>query len=118
MLAYFKNEWPFLVISPASLVASWAEMIKSWLPSMSEDRIHAIFSSKDAPMLTKPGQAFVISYDIAAKLAKDIAQRKFRIIVADESHSLRNIGTKRTKSLKPVIKVTIGRPLGCFKTRD
>lgn len=40
--------------------------------------------------LSRPFDALVISYDLFAKASDDLAARKFKVIVLDEAHCIKN----------------------------
>ena len=100
---YYKQEWPVLIVAPASMVATWVEQVKRWIPELEEDvDVEAIFEGKNARF---EGKAMnIMSYDLAVKLICTIKGKKFRVIIADESHAIRNRETKRSKTLVPLFK--------------
>jgi SWI/SNF-related matrix-associated actin-dependent regulator of chromatin subfamily A-like protein 1 len=100
--AYFRREWPMLILAPASMVASWQQQIIRWLPEslLSPAEIQVIYDGKTK---TLDGTVTILSYDLAVKFGDLIEKRKFGIVIADECHALRNIETKRSKTLVPLI---------------
>lgn len=100
---YYKQEWPMLIVTPASMVATWTEQVKRWIPELEEVvDVEAIFEGKNA---TFGGRAVnIVSFDLAVKLIAMIKDKKFKLIIADESHALRNRSTKRSKTLVPLFK--------------
>ena len=46
----------------------------------------------------------VISYEFMTKMSDEIARKNYKIVVADESHYLKNGQAKRTKAVLPVIR--------------
>lgn len=47
----------------------------------------------------------IISYDLVVKLKEEISQRNFKVVIVDESHFLKSYNSKRTNTIKPIIKV-------------
>lgn len=102
MALYYRHEWPLLIVTPASMVATWAEQVMRWVPSLSADAIDVIYDGKGV----LKGRVSIISYDMAVRLIEDIRKRHFRVIIADESHAIRNRDIKRCRSLLPVFKAS------------
>lgn len=99
---YFRREWPLLILAPASMVASWHQQILRWIPeeTLSPADVQVIYDSK---VKSIDGIVTILSYDLAVKLSEMIKSQNFRVIIADECHALRNIETKRSKTLSPII---------------
>ena len=97
----YKDEWPLLIICPSSLRQNWQNEITQNVPNISEmGGVVVIFGSKD---LTKPwGKVTILSYEIASKHAHLLLQKKFKIVIADECHYLKNSQSKRCRELLPV----------------
>ncbi len=68
---------------------------------------HKIASSTDVPFLTHRFSSFpvnIISYDLVPKYADKIEKQNFQVIIADESHYLKNEDALRTKTIVPLLK--------------
>ena len=91
---YYRMEWPLLVIAPASLLASWVDAISDFL-------------GEDASMVLRAtdfgDRISVISYDLAVKHLEIIKMNDYSVIVCDECHHLKQITSKRTIGLLPVL---------------
>lgn len=100
--AYYKLEWPLLIITPASMVASWSEQVKRWLPqSAPPDKIVVAYDGRTC----LSGLVNITSYDLAVKLlAGQPSAAPFKVIIADECHALKNADSKRSKVLVPILK--------------
>lgn len=98
---YYRDEWPCLIIVPSSVRLQWAEQFERWVPGLSGDDVNVVMSGKCAVNKL----INIISYDLVVRLAEDIHARKFRVVVADESHLLKNYNTKRTKVICPILQV-------------
>lgn len=97
--SYYRREWPMLIISPASMVSSWHEQVQRWFPAIPPESINAIYDGKG----TLAGLVNIGSYDLLTKMGDQVAAKKFQVVIADESHSLKNPDTKRSKALLPVL---------------
>jgi len=40
--AYYRNEWPVLVVVPSSLRCQWAEVFEKWIPDLPPADVHII----------------------------------------------------------------------------
>lgn len=96
---FYRLEWPLLIVAPASMVASWHEQVKRWLPSVPVERIVVAYDGKSE----LSGLVNILSYDLAAKLVPE-SPCKFQVIIADECHALKNSESKRCKVLLPHLK--------------
>ena len=102
MVAYFyRNQWPLLVICPASLIGTWQEAVEKYFDQVIlPHEIKAFFDSKDFSLDAKVS---ITSYDLVVRNAQCILQKAPRIIIADECHFLKNKTTKRTKTIIPIL---------------
>ena len=92
-----------LIIVPASLKLNWAREVKMWMTDFDlflcsgkkHKNTEAIVKDK-APIQ----EIYVINYDILADWATYLKTFEFDIVIADESHKLKNNNAKRTKAGK------------------
>ncbi|XP_034430131.1 SWI/SNF-related matrix-associated actin-dependent regulator of chromatin subfamily A-like protein 1 [Hippoglossus hippoglossus] len=99
--AYYRNEWPLLVVAPSSVRFTWAEAFRRWLPSLSPDRINVVVKAKDN---LRSGLVNIISYDLLSRMDKQQPGDPFNVLIMDESHFLKNIKTARCKAALPLLK--------------
>ena len=99
---YYRREWPILILAPASLVSNWAEKAKQWLGINDDKEMDVVFDGRGALTGTKVN---IISYDLAKRPGplEYIRYRKFRMIIADECHALKNEDSERCKALLPIL---------------
>ncbi|XP_045825146.1 DNA annealing helicase and endonuclease ZRANB3 isoform X2 [Trifolium pratense] len=91
----FMDEGSILVVCPAVLRYSWAEEIERWLPTCLPTDIHLVFGHQDNPVyLTRCPKVVVISYTMLHRLRKSMLERKWALLIVDESHHVR--ATKKT----------------------
>nr|DBA19612.1 TPA: hypothetical protein GDO54_015415 [Pyxicephalus adspersus] len=100
MAAYYKKEWPLLVVAPSSVRFTWAEAFHRWLPSIRPDSINVIVTGRDSQSASLIN---IVSYDLLGKMDKHITAN-FKVIIIDESHFLKNVKTARCKSAMPLLK--------------
>ncbi|XP_028394418.1 SWI/SNF-related matrix-associated actin-dependent regulator of chromatin subfamily A-like protein 1 [Dendronephthya gigantea] len=101
--AYYKTKWPLLVVVPSSLRMTWRRAFLRWLPSVRPDLINVVLTGKDPP---NAGLVNVVSYDILVKQIKEIQNQRYKVIIADECHSIKNRKAERTKALMPLLKAS------------
>ncbi|KAM3861944.1 SWI/SNF-related matrix-associated actin-dependent regulator of chromatin subfamily A-like protein 1 [Diretmus argenteus] len=100
--AYYRNEWPLLVVAPSSVRFTWAEAFRRWLPSVSSDSINVVVKAKDD---LRSGLVNIISYDLLSRMEKQQPPANpFGVIIMDESHFLKNMKTARWKAALPLLK--------------
>ncbi|CAM0906944.1 unnamed protein product [Alopecurus aequalis] len=108
--------WPVLVISPSSLRLHWATMIQHWLNIPTEDIVvvlpqtggsnkagFRLVYSNTRGDFRLDGAFNIISYDVVPKIQSTLLDLDFKVIIADESHFLKNGKAKRTTSSLPVL---------------
>ncbi|KAG2372651.1 hypothetical protein C9374_013659 [Naegleria lovaniensis] len=115
---YFKEDWPLLIICPASLKHNWGKEIEDWFitgergvhSDITTENIKIIENSKQIP----DGYINIISYTVATNMLAEKPQDendenailngvKFKCVICDESHSLKNSGTKRSQKIAPFL---------------
>lgn len=137
--ACIRESWPVLILTPSSLRLHWATMIQQWLKIPSSD-IHVvlsqncgsnkggftILSSSSKSSLHLDGLFNIISYDVVQKLQNILMASEFKVVIADESHFMKNAQAKRTVACVPVIQKAqfaillsgtpaLSRPIELFK---
>jgi SNF2 family DNA or RNA helicase len=75
---------------------------------LQDHQIHVLTSSKDTILPTKDTLVVVCSYGLAPALVQNgkIRPSLFRCAIVDESHMLKNMSTKRTSTLVPILHAT------------
>ncbi|TKY54337.1 SWI/SNF-related matrix-associated actin-dependent regulator of chromatin subfamily A protein 1 [Spatholobus suberectus] len=134
-----QDSWPVLILAPSSLRLQWASMIQQWLNIPSSDILIVlpqsggsnrggfnIVSSNAKSSISLDGLFNIISYDLVPKLQNMLITCDFKVVIADESHFLKNAQAKRTTACLPVIKKAqyalllsgtpaLSRPIELFK---
>ncbi|XP_022972161.1 SWI/SNF-related matrix-associated actin-dependent regulator of chromatin subfamily A-like protein 1 isoform X2 [Cucurbita maxima] len=114
--ACIRESWPVLILAPSSLRLHWAAMIQQWLKIPSSD-IHVvlsqncgsnkggftILSSSTKSTIHLDGLFNIISYDAVQKLQNILMASDFKVVIADESHFMKNAQAKRTVACLPII---------------
>ncbi|XP_024993673.1 SWI/SNF-related matrix-associated actin-dependent regulator of chromatin subfamily A-like protein 1 isoform X2 [Cynara cardunculus var. scolymus] len=111
-----RDSWPVLVLTPSSLRLQWASMIQQWLGISSSDILvvlsNASGSNKGGFTIMRPntkgsirldGVFNIVSYDAVDKLQGVLMNSDFKVVIADESHYLKNAQAKRTSASLPIL---------------
>lgn len=107
--AYY-SEWPLLIITPSSVRFSWRDQIIRWLGkplNLNLTHITVVNSGKD---IMDDWDSFnsspitIISYDLMSRYGKELLKRRYGVVIADESHFIKNIKAARTKAATPILK--------------
>nr|KAF6497834.1 SWI/SNF related, matrix associated, actin dependent regulator of chromatin, subfamily a like 1 [Rousettus aegyptiacus] len=99
--AFYRKEWPLLVVVPSSVRFTWEQAFLQWLPSLSPEHINVVVTGKDR--LTA-GLVNIVSFDLLSKLEKQL-KTHFKVVIIDESHFLKNIKTARCRAAVPLLKI-------------
>ncbi|CAI5980049.1 unnamed protein product, partial [Closterium sp. NIES-65] len=138
LAACYRDEWPVLVIAPSSLRLHWAMSIMRWLDLPPEDitvvmpqggatrsinGFNFVRCSRNQPLsLQSPFN--IVSYDLLDRLEQP--DEPFKVVIADESHYLKNYKAKRTNLAVPRLQAAnrailltgtpaLSRPIDLFK---
>jgi len=102
LASYYRQAWPVLIVCPSSVRFSWEEAIIRWLPSsVSKEDITVINKGND---FIGSSKFIIISYDLISKKNEDLTKKNFKFIILDESHSIKDHKSGRTKAIVPLLK--------------
>jgi SWI/SNF-related matrix-associated actin-dependent regulator 1 of chromatin subfamily A len=109
LMAAYRADWPALVLCPASLRDAWAAALVTWLPEEMRPPtgVRVIASGKDvAPALANLGRRdiVVVPYSLVAKCSDALLAARFGVLVADESHCLKDAKAQRTRGATPLLR--------------
>ena len=108
----YRQEWPLLVVVPASLRLAWANELERWLPGVVEPKqVHVVFGSEDKLSLNfagkEPPLVTIVSFKMLEILAHEFLELRFGVVIVDESHNIRSTQKKRdskqTEAAKRVV---------------
>lgn len=95
LMAYEKSgSESMLVITTASGRSVWKKAAKDWLGKDA----HVVKKTKLKDGELRAAEIIIVSWAALSKLAPEIAQRSFDVIVADESHYAKDFRAARTKA--------------------
>jgi len=109
--SYYKSDWPIIIIAPSSVKHMWQVNAIKWLPNTLcelcgytenlSKLIQVIDNGRD--VIDPDCQIYIISYELLANRIDEISKRKFKIIIADESHLVKTARAKRTLAVKNLV---------------
>eukprot|EP00624_Nannochloropsis_granulata_P006155 evm.model.NODE_44685_length_7799_cov_24.510193.1 len=113
----YRVEWPLLVMCPSSARFQWEAELLKWLDRdvLKKEEIQVMTAGKEK--LHDSSKVVILSYDLALRLKDTLRkpirsagtaaghrqQARFRVVVADECHYLKNAAAQRTKELLPLL---------------
>lgn len=111
IMTQYRQEWPLLILCPASLRHTWPCEIEKFLPSLPASAIYVVSGFDDADFLDNPVkkkqiQIVVATYSLLqtrSAAAKVLEQFKFQCVICDESHNLKQKTSQRTKLALPLL---------------
>lgn len=107
----FKEEWPLLILCPASLRYTWPSEIEKFYPHLPSSAVYVVKGFDDCDFYSNPVKRDRIKIVIAAysllqnrsASARVLEQFKFKCVIADESHNLKEKNSQRCKLAMPLI---------------
>ena len=88
------DAFPAIVVCPASLKLNWQRETQKWLPH----RDVALVSGRGT--VAPRADITIVNYEIVASHREELARRRPRAIVVDESHYCKNPRAKRTHAVR------------------
>ena len=104
VMSVYKDDWPVLIVTPASLKYNWKNEILMWLMELN------INEKRDIHIIKKTNEEFkasakfyIVSYDLCWRIESKILEKDFKFIICDEAHYLKSKDAKRTKIMLPIL---------------
>jgi SWI/SNF-related matrix-associated actin-dependent regulator 1 of chromatin subfamily A len=97
----FSEDWPALVLVPNIVRDVWSKTASEWLSWLSPDDICAVRTKNDHVSNTR---LVIVPYSRLASMQEQLLQHNFKIVIADESHYLKDGNTKRAKAAHAIAK--------------
>lgn len=98
--AFYRKEWPLLVVTPSSVRFTWEQAFLRWLPSLRPENVNVVVNGKGS--LTA-GLVNIVSFDLLSKLERQL-KTSVKVVIIDESHFLKNSKTARCRAAMPILK--------------
>ncbi|XP_050347742.1 SWI/SNF-related matrix-associated actin-dependent regulator of chromatin subfamily A-like protein 1 [Nymphalis io] len=98
--SYYRHDWPLLIVTTSSMRETWQSKINELLPSIPMMNIAILSSSKDSQFVAdKQTEIVIVSYKIAGMYTELLKDKKFGMIIVDESHHLKSRKARATAAL-------------------
>ena len=98
--SWFKEDWPVLIVCPASVAVNWKNNVLQWLSFVGEDDVEVF----DRPVSFSQKKIVIISYDRLVRVVDDVFKRNMNFVILDESHNIKNSDAQRTRAALSVAK--------------
>jgi SWI/SNF-related matrix-associated actin-dependent regulator 1 of chromatin subfamily A len=86
--------YPAVVVCPASMKLGWEREVEKWLPHRS------VVVVAGRGVVPPSGEITILNYEIVAAHRDELARRRPRALVIDESHYCKNPRAKRTQAVR------------------
>ncbi|KAK9883170.1 hypothetical protein WA026_001369 [Henosepilachna vigintioctopunctata] len=93
--SHYRNDWPLLIVTTASMKNTWEETILQYLPSVPLMQLQYMVSTKD---YINDAIVLIISHDMLTRAIDKLLERKFGVLIIDESHNFKNFKAKGTQA--------------------
>lgn len=90
---YYRDDWPLLICTTASTRDAWARHITQLLPNVP---LHYVQVLGNNQTYVNDAKVLITSYNMMERHMDKLLDRKFGIIVYDESHTLKSSKAKCT----------------------
>ncbi|XP_047535168.1 SWI/SNF-related matrix-associated actin-dependent regulator of chromatin subfamily A-like protein 1 [Vanessa atalanta] len=101
--SYYRHNWPLLIVTTSSMRETWQNTIHEVLPSVPMMNIVTLTSSKDSEFVAdRQTEIVIVSYKIAGMHTELLKDKKFGMIIVDESHNLKSHKARCTQALARV----------------
>ena len=101
---YYFDDWPLLVVSPASVKFQWTEALIDWVPSLERSDIREIDSRKQSKDIKQSNLVVITSYDSIHKVEQYLKQPK--CVILDECHMVKDSTSQRYKNITKLVNKT------------
>jgi SWI/SNF-related matrix-associated actin-dependent regulator 1 of chromatin subfamily A len=111
IMMQYRTEWPLLILCPASLRYTWPAEIEKFVPSLPPSAIYVVQGFDDADFYEnaskrKQIQIVVATYSLLqnrSAAAQVLQQFRFKCVIADESHNLKQRNSQRALLAMPLL---------------
>eukprot|EP00930_Biecheleria_cincta_P024813 TRINITY_DN17713_c0_g1_i2.p1 TRINITY_DN17713_c0_g1~~TRINITY_DN17713_c0_g1_i2.p1 ORF type:complete len:748 (+),score=116.45 TRINITY_DN17713_c0_g1_i2:117-2360(+) len=103
----FRQDWPALVVVPNSLRLVWAEELERWIPDLGPGAVNVVRAGKDISGFKNGKASFhIVTYGLLARASpvqELLRTCCFKVVVADESHMIKNREALRTQEVLKIV---------------
>ena len=103
LLACYREECPALILVPTSLREAWRNALQSWL-DVADGDIACVGAASEGWKLDEGRPFDIVPYSLVVKLRSKLLAKRYKIVVCDESHFLKDRRAQRTQAVMPLLK--------------
>lgn len=100
---FYKNDWPLLICTAALMREQWASKIRELLPKIHPQKIFCMTSGSDTGL--ESARIVITSYTLMESMGGVLLEKKFGVVIMDESHTLKSNKAKRTNVAEDLCKI-------------
>ncbi|XP_045478328.1 SWI/SNF-related matrix-associated actin-dependent regulator of chromatin subfamily A-like protein 1 [Harmonia axyridis] len=101
--SYYRKDWPLLIVTTASMKNTWERTIVEYIPSLPLRQLLYMVTTKD---YINEALVLIVSHDMFSRVIDKLMERKFGVIIFDESHTFKNFKTKGAQSAMKITKTS------------
>lgn len=111
LLLHYHTVWPALIVVPSTLKVQWKFEVLKWAPSLCEADVHII--TKGSKPIRDEASIVIVGYSMAQSMFSTAKKKglkciletnRYKMVVCDESHYLKNRKSLRARFLVPLIR--------------
>lgn len=108
IMTNYMDEWPLLILCPASLRHTWPAEIEKFLPTLSSNAVYVVQGFDDTGFLKRKREIKIVvaTYSLLqtrSAAARVLQQFEFQCVIADESHNLKERKSQRCQLGLPLL---------------
>ncbi|KAL4714896.1 hypothetical protein ACJJTC_012568 [Scirpophaga incertulas] len=101
--SYYRHNWPLLIVTTSSMRDTWQSKIHELLPSLPMMNIATLTTGKDAQLVAdRQTEVVIVSYKITSMHTDLLKNKKFGVVIIDESHYLKSHKAQCTIALNNI----------------
>jgi SWI/SNF-related matrix-associated actin-dependent regulator 1 of chromatin subfamily A len=123
LAAFYQDEWPLLILCPASLKYTWPAELEKFCPSLPAAAVHVVAGFNDVSFVPRLGRNLSTDIVVVVMTYSLFQQRSavahalttgnnnnnnnnkplFNVVIADESHNLKERSSQRAQFVLPLL---------------
>lgn len=96
--AYYRNDWPLLIVAPRSLLLNWKKEVEKWFANIIDPSDINVLSTSNKKIR---GKIIIASYGVASKLKNKLENYigVKGVMVVDECHNIKTFKSKTNQGI-------------------
>ncbi|XP_044759876.1 SWI/SNF-related matrix-associated actin-dependent regulator of chromatin subfamily A-like protein 1 [Coccinella septempunctata] len=100
--SYYRKDWPLLIVTTASMKNTWEQTIVQYFPSLPLRQLQYMVTTKD---YINEAHVLIVSHDMLSRSVNKLVEKRFGVVIVDESHIFKNFKTKGTQAALTLVKI-------------